>query len=300
MRNMTAQELLHEIILTDPLYKKRTHTGSIPLTFLPGLNRLNFHCSGQCASIQTFAVSSVDNGQEQEYFEDLVALARMQAAATIGPGGGRFRGPRLVSNEAIYHLTLKCLKCNSYQIHFFLHFQPEKNKSGEIQKTVIQKVGQLPTVEDTLDADLEKWLKAKDKDLYKKGMRSEAHGFGIGAFGYFRRILENNIGNILDEIDAITDSQELRTAIAEAKKQHNAADRLDIIKDHVPASLMPNGQNVFTILYKALSKGLHQDSDDDCLGAATNIRVCLTFLIKKVNSAKEEAESVKRALKDLT
>lgn len=293
---MTAQELLHEIILADPLYKKRTYTGSIPLTYLPGLNRLNFYCSGQCASIQTFAVSSVDNGQEQEYFEDLVALARMQAAAT---GYGSFHGPRVINSEAIYHLTLKCLKCNSYQIHFFLHFQLEKDKSGEIQKTVIQKVGQLPTVEDTLDADLEKWLKAKDKDLYKKGMRSEAHGFGIGAFGYFRRILENNIGNILDEIDTITDSQELKNAIAEAKKQHNAADRLDIIKDHVPASLMPNGQNVFTILYKALSKGLHQDSDEDCLGAATNIRVCLTFLIKKINSAKEEAESVKRALKDL-
>ena len=294
---MTAKDTLNTVILEDPLYKKRAYKGEIPLTYIPSLDPLNFRCAGTCDSTQTFAVSSVDNGQQNKYFEDLDAVSRMSAASMMS--SGHFPGPRMVDNEAIYQITLQCLKCRSYNVNFILHFQPIKDDEGEITQTLVQKVGQLPSVEDTLDSELEKWLTRDDKELYKKGVRCEAHGFGIGAYGYFRRVLEGNVLRILEEISSTSDNQELVASITKAKEQHTASERLEIVKDHAPKDLMPLGQNVFVILYKALSKGLHKGTDEECLDAATNIRTCLGFIIKKLYRAKADAESLKNALKSL-
>ena len=38
----------------------------------------------------------------------------------------------------------------------------------------------------------QKLLSKDDLELYRKGSRSEAHGLGIGATTYFRRIVDNN------------------------------------------------------------------------------------------------------------
>jgi len=42
-----------------------------------------------------------------------------------------------------------------------------------------------------VSARIQKLLGAEDLELYRKGMRSEAAGLGVGATTYFRRIVEN-------------------------------------------------------------------------------------------------------------
>lgn len=39
-----------------------------------------------------------------------------------------------------------------------------------------------------------------DKELYLQGRRSESRGFGIGAFSYYRRVVENQKSRIIEEI----------------------------------------------------------------------------------------------------
>lgn len=297
-RNMDIPQLLLEVILTDPLYKKREYGKRIPRTFLADIKPINYFCDGECQSEQTFAIHEIDNQHFSNFKQDLVQLARISMVSQ----GGRVE-PHYV-DEQIYQLTFRCAKCNQYKINFHLAFHHEQvAKSAthsETVRTVVQKVGQLPSAESAIDGEIKKWLKKQDLDLYKKGVRSEANGFGIGAFGYFRRIMENNIEKILNEVSKTSDSQELIDAIEEAKKEHTAAKRLELVKEHAPSSFEVAGQNVFKILYSALSVGLHAKSDEECLTLATHIRVCLNYLVKKVSKLQKEEDELKAAIKGLS
>src|SRR5664279_2842473 len=42
-----------------------------------------------------------------------------------------------------------------------------------------------------------------DRDLFLKGRRAENHGLGIGAFAYYRRVVENQKNRIIDEIKRV-------------------------------------------------------------------------------------------------
>ncbi len=76
------------------------------------------------------------------------------------------------------------------------------------------------------------------------------------------------------------------------------------MKDAIPESLRIRGHNPLTLLHPALSEGLHDKSDAECLELATSIRVVLTELADRISQAlKDEAEltsAVTRLLKKET
>jgi hypothetical protein len=294
---MTTQELLEQVMLKDPLYKTRSKSGHVYKEDLVSLRPINFYCV-TCLSEQTFELAELDNEHYSKAGHSWQQHSRLSAGAMIS---GRGLDPSPVGNST-RHITFRCAKCKAYTIHFYVAFTGDrksvKGKEDEI-KTAIQKVGQLPPFESTIDTTIEKWLSKTDQNLYMKGLRSEAHGFGIGSFSYFRRIVENNAQKILEGVSESTDSDELKLAIAEALKKHTATERLELVKDHAPTSFAVDGQNVFTILYGALSSGIHGKSDEDCLSIATSIRVCLNFLIQKIAATKQEKDVLKEALKDI-
>ena len=84
-----------------------------------------------------------------------------------------------------------------------------------------------------------------DREKFLKGRRCENQGLGIGAFIYYRRVVENQKNRILDEIVKVAtkigdDSSKielLNRAIAET--QFTKA--MDMIKDAVPKSLGASG-----------------------------------------------------------
>jgi len=43
-------------------------------------------------------------------------------------------------------------------------------------------------------------LVGPDQEKFNKRLRSEACGLGIGAFGYYRQVVENQKGRLIDEI----------------------------------------------------------------------------------------------------
>jgi hypothetical protein len=59
----------------------------------------------------------------------------------------------------------------------------------------------------------------------------------------------------------------------------------------MPQILLINGHNPLTLLHSALSGGLHDQSDEECLALATSIRVIMTELAERLGQAlKDEAE----------
>jgi hypothetical protein len=285
-------EFLEDVIHNAPLYSSRTFDGDIHQSSFKNLSNTNFYCHGSCDSEQTFKPSLVTAVGATHWESDRMNLTDVTKRDFNGASS------TLVADGELFDVYYKCAKCQIYAYGFMLKIARNGNSGKRI--FTVHKVGQDPTTEQPIDKELKTWLSKDDAVLFQKGLRTEANGFGIAAYSYYRRIVEGNVEKLLGEISAHSDSNELKTAITDALKQKNAADRIKLVKDHAPASLKPGGKNVFSVLYKALSKGIHSRSDEDCLKDATDIKICLMFLIKRINREKQEAAELSKAMKALS
>ena len=141
----------------------------------------------------------------------------------------------------------------------------------------------------------------RDKELHLQGRRSESRGLGIGAFSYYRRVVENQKGRIIAEIAKAAkklgaNSDVLRRFEA-AVKETQFSKAIDEIKDGIPPVLLIDGQhNTLTLLHSALSEGLHADTDAECLELAKDIRLVLTELADRLSQALKEHAELKDAV----
>ncbi|MFZ0548883.1 MAG: hypothetical protein WAM60_25760, partial [Candidatus Promineifilaceae bacterium] len=56
--------------------------------------------------------------------------------------------------------------------------------------------------------------------------------------------------------------EQYQFALAETKKTTITQDKINLVKDLLPAILRPDGMNPLSILHSSLSKGLHAESDE--------------------------------------
>jgi hypothetical protein len=115
-----------------------------------------------------------------------------------------------------------------------------------------------------------------DKDLFFKGRRSENQSLGIGAFAYYRRVIENQKNRLLEEIiraaKRVGANPKQIELLEAAVKENQFSKAIDSVKNAMPPELMIKGYNPLTLLHTALSEGLHAMSDTQCLELATSIR----------------------------
>jgi|SRR5579864_3187241 len=142
-----------------------------------------------------------------------------------------------------------------------------------------------------------------DLDLFLKGRRAESQGMGIGAFAYYRRVVENQKNRPLDEIIRASQRAGADPAVLalldSAKGETQFGKAVDMVKDAVPQALKIDNHNPLTLLHAALSKGLHGQTDDACLELATDIRIVLTDLAERLEQATRDDEELKRAVSRL-
>lgn len=101
--------------------------------------------------------------------------------------------------------------------------------------------------------------------------------------------MENQKNRILDEIIRVAQTigagPELLGQLNAAKNEEHFSKAVGEIKNALPQVLLVNGQNPLTLLHAALSKGLHAQTDDDCLELARTIRVILADLAERIGVA---------------
>src|SRR5271163_2712540 len=81
---------------------------------------------------------------------------------------------------------------------------------------------------------------------YKKGLICESQAYGIGAFGYYRRIVEEVIDTLLDDIAGLLAGEELakyQEALQKTKATIVTQEKIDLVKDLLPPILRPAGMN---------------------------------------------------------
>ena len=193
-----------------------------------------------------------------------------------------------------FYLTYRCSNCQEVNKTFSLaaKVDVDAKPQGECYK-----FGELPTYGPPVSPKLIKLI-GPDREEFLKGRRCENQGLGVGAFIYYRRVVENQKNRIIGEIIKVSEKigapkeklEKLRNALTET--QFSKA--LDMAKDAIPESLLINGHSPILLLHSALSEGVHALTDEQCLELASNVRVVLGELSERLSQAlKDEAELIK-------
>ncbi|EMI15903.1 hypothetical protein RMSM_07173 [Rhodopirellula maiorica SM1] len=254
-----------EFLETYPLYRKLEMMVPSSVDEIPS-PAINGIC-GKCGSLQTFR-------QTNDWYE----LSAYRNSPTHG---------QVVRAEYICH------SCKSFLWTFYLRFGDDCDS--------VTKVGQWPAWSIAVDAGLAKIL-GQHASNYRKGLVCESQSYGIGAFAYYRRIVEQLIDRLLDEIEDLipeADKQTYVTALAATKKTIVAQEKIALVKDLLPPILRPDGMNPLSLLHTTLSEGLHGQSDEQCLNKAEHIRNVLVFLVNQVMQAKESANTFTASMRKL-
>jgi len=207
--------------------------------------------------------------------------------------GGKDHVLKTKGYEFVY-VTYRCSNCQRVQKTFSLaaKLHAEKTPQGECYK-----FGELPTYGPPVSPKLIKLI-GPDRDDFLKGRRCENQGLGVGAFIYYRRVVENQKNRIIGEIIKVSEKigapveklNKLRASIQET--QFSKA--LDMSKDAMPESLLINGHSPILLLHSALSEGVHALTDEQCLELAGSVRIVLGELSERLSQAlKDEAELTK-------
>jgi len=199
----------------------------------------------------------------------------------------------LLKPNYIIHLNYICASCEKFNRIFSL-------KIGE-KKQYIEKVGQYPPWDISIKKKLQKIL-GEYSDYYKKGLICESQASGIGANIYFRRIVDEIIGELLENIKEFLvgeDREKYEKVLEETRKSKNAQDKIKLVKDLIPPILMVGSQNPLKVLYNILSGGIHAKTDDDCLEDAQIIRETLIFLINSILKRQKDKQKYEDNIKKL-
>lgn len=254
-----------EFLETYPLYRKFEGFFGHDLSQIPKVP-VKLPCTG-CNSEQTFVMLN-------EYWEGF--------DYSNFPAGG-----------AVSRLRYVCTSCQSSSRSFLVLFDEDKSW--------VMKVGQWPAWEIRSDRAVERMLGAH-ASFYRKGLVCESQGYGIGAFSYYRRIVEELIDRLLSEIGELlagTEHDSYMAAYEQVKTTVVAQDKIALVKDLLPANLRPDGLNPLSILHSTLSQGLHAESDDECLAAAASVREVLVFLVSRVEGANQAKKSFTESMRKL-
>ncbi|MBK5565900.1 hypothetical protein [Ensifer sp. SSB1] len=142
-----------------------------------------------------------------------------------------------------------------------------------------------------------------DAELFLKGRQCENLGYGIAAFAYYRRVVENHRNDLFDEIikvcQTVGASAELIEELKAAKKEISFSKSMEKIKTGLPQGLLIDGHNPLNALHGALSVGLHGESDEDCLSNAQAVRLVLSDLIERIALLKQENKQLSVAVQRL-
>ena len=171
---------------------------------------------------------------------------------TVVSNGGKNLEPRTVY---YFYVTYRCSNCEKTLKLYSLSAQIDT--IGESHGTCY-KFGEYPPYGPPVPPKLIKLI-GPDRDIFLKGRRCENQGFGIGAFAYYRRVVENQKNRILGEIVKVSKKigapQDKIDTLSDAIEETQFSTVLNMAKDAIPENLLIDGHSPMRLLHHALSRG---------------------------------------------
>jgi hypothetical protein len=254
-----------EFLETYPLYRKFKYSVPATLDRIPKV-QINMDC-GKCSAVRTFLMVT-------EYYRGYPHI-------NFNSGG------------EIILVKYMCVSCREYERTFALKI------SDNLES--LTKVGQEPPWTVKVNADVSAMLGAHQSYL-QRGMISESQGYGIGAFAYYRRIVEETIDSLLLDVEQLIPEAErsaFSAALAKTKETRVTSEKIELVQDLLPAILRPDNMNPLALLHGVLSEGLHADTDERCLELAAEVREILTFLASQVAIASQSSRTFTEKMRTL-
>lgn len=197
----------------------------------------------------------------------------------------------------IFSLEFSCVehicKC---QKNYYIHVE---RKNDQI---VFTKCGEYPSLSPCVDEAISKVF-PDDEDLLEKAVRCLKDGLGVGAYAYLRQVLESHIGLLITEIEKMAQEQEdteTLEKLAKLRGNGQMSKNIDLAKNALPVYLRVKGFNPLGLLYRTLSEGIHNQSDEECLKKANDIYNALTFILSTLANFSDAQNRYKDSLKSLS
>jgi hypothetical protein len=203
-----------------------------------------------------------------------------------------FHYPSLHGVILEYFVMYKCQNCSINYYTFAIRFyvpgwsQVQEHTGRHVLNGTAFKYGQLPEFNIPNVPPKLLTLIGPDQELYKKARKSEQQGLGVGAFAYYRQIVENLKDRLLSEAIKVANRTGAEANVIEslerAKREYQFTKGIGNVEVVFPPALLIEGENPLTLLHAALSGGLHSGTDEDCLERAHHIRLILVEFSKRV------------------
>ena len=206
----------------------------------------------------------------------------------------------LTTKEYTYfRLTYRCSNCQQVTKKFSL---AAKVDADEKPQGVCYKFKELPPYGPRVPPKLIKLI-SPDRDEFLRGWRCENQGLGVGAFIYYKRVVENQKNRILEQIIKVSKKigapagkiEILRNSV----KETQFSKALEMAKDAIPESLLIDGHNPIYLLRGILSKDVHALTDEKCLKLAIGVRAVLDILSERLSQAMKDEAGLKKTLSTL-
>lgn len=179
----------------------------------------------------------------------------------------------------LFHVRLKCSRDTDHQLYFLF----------KVEGRTMQKIGQFPSLADLNTYDVRQYSAVLDKADFKeftKAIGLAAHGVGVGSFVYLRRIFENLVGAAYEIASSGSGWDD------EAYQKGRMAERIQLLDGRLPEFLVENHS-----MYKILSQGIHELTEDECLSAFPVIKMGIELVLDEKLAATAKQRKIEQATK---
>ncbi len=198
----------------------------------------------------------------------------------------------------------QCIHCRHEELRVWFSLSESRVQNpdesfGPITAITLRKLGQWPAQRIEPSRDVAKALKQPVLEMFKKGLTSLEHGFGLGALAYFRRVVEEASVDVIDLFadNAAAEGDADAERAIRATKSQRVEDRLKLASEALPPTLKPAGVNPLTVLYAHYSHGIHGLSDDECLEVARELYAVLEYIFRNWRAQMEDATRFRATVK---
>lgn len=186
------------------------------------------------------------------------------------------------NKDEIFHIRLNCNRNYKHRIDFIF----------QVQDDILVKIGQFLSLADLQLKDIDKYDKILDETSRKEFARAiglYAHGIGIGAFVYLRRIFER----LIEDAHRVASND--KGWNEEAFKNARMDERITILSGYLPQFLVANAS-----VYSILSQGIHTLTEEQCYKFFPTVKLAIELILDEKHEKMTKEKTVENLQKELS